>query len=313
MPATAPLLDVLIIGGGPGGLSVATGLARQLYTAVVFDSGLYRNARSQHMHNVATWDHRSPAEFRAKARDDLLARYNTIQFVNTTIESVSKTPTGVFQTTDSTGKVWEGRKLVLATGIRDVYPEIEGYDDVWGKAVYHCLFCDGYEDRGAASAGVLAIGDMGNVGVSLHMARMAKRLAEKVTIYSDGDQELGDQIKIAAGDEIRVDNRRITRLQKGPIKSELIMHFADGKQKTEGFLVHKPKSEINGPFAQQLSLELTEQGDIKTTQPFHESSIHGVFAIGDCATPMKAVGIAMSMGGLGAGGLATQLQSEPRL
>jgi thioredoxin reductase len=136
MPATAPLLDVLIIGGGPGGLSVATGLARQLYTAVVFDSGLYRNARSQHMHNVATWDHRSPAEFRAKARDDLLARYNTIQFVNTTIESVSKTPTGVFQTTDSTGKVWEGRKLVLATGIRDVYPEIEGYDDVWGKAVY---------------------------------------------------------------------------------------------------------------------------------------------------------------------------------
>jgi thioredoxin reductase len=135
MAATAPLLDVLIIGGGPGGLSVATGLARQLYTAVVFDSGLYRNVRAQHMHNVATWDHRSPAEFRAKARDDLLARYNTIQFVDTRIESVAKTPTGAFQTTDSTGKVWEGKKLVLATGVRDVPPEIEGYDDVWGTAM----------------------------------------------------------------------------------------------------------------------------------------------------------------------------------
>jgi hypothetical protein len=78
---------------------------------------------------------------------------------------------------------------------------------------------------------------MGNVGASLHMARMAKRLAEKVTIYSDGDQELGDQIKIAAGDEISVDNRRITRLQKGPVKSEVVMHFADGEHKTEGFLV----------------------------------------------------------------------------
>jgi thioredoxin reductase len=58
----ALLRDVLIIGGGPAGLAVATGLARQLYTAVVFDSGVYRNARTQHMHNVPTWDHRNPAD-----------------------------------------------------------------------------------------------------------------------------------------------------------------------------------------------------------------------------------------------------------
>lgn len=133
--ATTPLLDVLIIGGGPAGLSVATGLARQLYTAVVFDSGVYRNDRVNHMHNVLTWDHCEPAEFRKKARDDLLARYQTIQFENTKIESVQKTAEGYFQAIDTSGKAWEGRKLVLATGVRDLIPEIEGYDDCWGRGM----------------------------------------------------------------------------------------------------------------------------------------------------------------------------------
>jgi thioredoxin reductase len=141
MAATGTLFDVLIIGGGPGGLSTATGLAHQLYTAVVFDSGVYRNARSQHMHNVATWDHRSPAEFRAKARDDLLARYETIHFADTKINSVAKMPSGTFQATDAAGKVWEGRKLVLATGVRDVPPDIKGYGDVWGYSMLvHSFF-----------------------------------------------------------------------------------------------------------------------------------------------------------------------------
>ena len=82
---------------------------------------------------------------------------------------------------------------------------------------------------------------MGNVFGSLHLARMAKRLAAKVTIYSDGDQELGDQIKIAAGEEIEIDNRRITRLHKGPCKSEVVLTFEGGEQITEGFLVSDKK------------------------------------------------------------------------
>lgn len=135
---SAPLnrvLDVLIIGGGPAGLSVATGLARQLYTAVVFDSGVYRNARTKHMHNVATWDHRDPAEFRAIARDDILRRYTTIQFQSTTIQSVQKTPQGQFEATDIEGQIWTGRKLMLAAGVRDVYPDIDGYADCWAKGM----------------------------------------------------------------------------------------------------------------------------------------------------------------------------------
>ena len=138
---TTSLFDVLIIGGGPAGLSAATGLARQLYTAVVFDSGVYRNERAAEMHNFVTWDHREPAEFRNKAQDDLMARYQTIQFEKKKIESVEKTPKGYFQATDASGQVWEGRRLVLATGVRDLIPDIEGYDDCWGRGmyVYHSL------------------------------------------------------------------------------------------------------------------------------------------------------------------------------
>lgn len=132
----SPLMDVLIIGGGPAGLAVATGLARQLYTAVVFDSGVYRNALTKHMHNVPTWDHRDPAEFRAKAKSDLLARYSTVQFEQTKIESIIRVQHGRFQATGSDGRTWTGRKLVLASGMTDVAPDIKGYASCWAQGMY---------------------------------------------------------------------------------------------------------------------------------------------------------------------------------
>ena len=128
---TEPLLDCLIIGGGPAGLSVATGLARQLYRVVVFDSGSYRNDATTHMHNVATWDHRRPAEFREAARRSILDRYSTIHIEDTTIESVKQTDTGHFQATDTNGTTWVGKKLVLATGVRDIFPDLPGYQECW--------------------------------------------------------------------------------------------------------------------------------------------------------------------------------------
>ncbi|KAJ5874058.1 Pyridine nucleotide-disulfide oxidoreductase class-II [Penicillium soppii] len=84
-----------------------------------------------------------------------------------------------------------------------------------------------------------------------------------------------------------------------------------GTIKLEGFLVHRPKTVINGPFAEQLGVHLTSDGDIKTTEPFYTTSIPGVFAAGDCSGPMKSVVTAMSSGTLVAGGLAGQLQAEP--
>jgi thioredoxin reductase len=132
---TTTLFDALIIGAGPAGLSVATGLARQLHTAVVFDSGVYRNARATHMHNVLGWDHVNPTELRAKGKADLLARYTTVQFQNETVESVRrlKTERSLFEAVDTKGNKWYGRKVVLATGVKDVMLDIQGFEEMWGR------------------------------------------------------------------------------------------------------------------------------------------------------------------------------------
>ena len=103
---------------------------------------------------------------------------------------------------------------------------------------FHCLFCHGYEEKNIASAGVLAVGDISSPFVSLHMARMAKRLTPNVTIYTDGAEELAQQTtEVAVDDDIKVESRRILRLEKGIQGSSVEVHFDNGQKITEGFLV----------------------------------------------------------------------------
>ncbi|KAK4862875.1 hypothetical protein LT330_003008 [Penicillium expansum] len=130
-------------------------------------------------------------------------------------------------------------------------------------------------------------------------------------LYTHGAQERTEALEKTSHDKgIKVDSRPVTRLVKGPGPSDVEVGFEDSTKRIEGFLVHKPKTEINGPFAEQLGLYLTSDGDIKTAKPFYSTSVSGVFAAGDCAMPMKAVVTAMSSGTLVAGGLAGQLQAK---
>lgn len=130
---TPAIYDVLIIGAGPAGLSTALGLARQTYSAIVFDSKQYRNAAADRMHNVLSWDHKPPAEFRAAAKENILSRYQSIQFKDATIVSATKRQDGIFEVTDAEKNKYQGKKLALATGVTDVLPDIRGFKDLWGK------------------------------------------------------------------------------------------------------------------------------------------------------------------------------------
>lgn len=140
------IYDVLIIGGGPAGLSIATTIVRQLQTAIVLDSGTYRNSRSEHMHGVPGFDHVDPEVFRTKAKGDILKRYDTVEFRKTRITEVKKVVLPEdseeggghgehFQATDWQGNVFVGRKVALATGVKDVLPDIDGYNECWGRGM----------------------------------------------------------------------------------------------------------------------------------------------------------------------------------
>lgn len=154
--------------------------------------------------------------------------------------------------------------------------------------------------------------------MALHQSHMARRLTENVTLYTNGNTDLAAQLKEllehdkdAKSGRIHVVDRKIAKFARGTNgESEVVVTFEDGESVTEGFLVHQPSSQAKGPFPQQLGLELTPSGDIQTTQPFGEASVPGVFAVGDCATPIKVVAQAVSMGVLAAGGLSFQLGAE---
>lgn len=138
--ANIMIFDTLILGAGPAGLSAALGLARQLYSVVVFDSQRYRNHPASHMHNVLTWDHKSPVDFRESAKANLLARYDSVVFRDSRIDEIAKLEDGTFEVTDGLGAKTLGRKIVLATGVEDVMLDVEGFAELWGRSMYVISF-----------------------------------------------------------------------------------------------------------------------------------------------------------------------------
>ncbi|KAF4948234.1 hypothetical protein FSARC_13780 [Fusarium sarcochroum] len=309
---TTKLYDVLIIGGGPAGLSMASALARQVYSALILDSGVYRNAPTKYMHNVVGFDHVNPADFRAKAREDLQNRYESIEFKSATIATVRKTDAGVFEAVDDKGTVYQGKKLGLGTGVRDVFDDQpKGYSDCWGRGIFHCLYCHGFEERGAETVGVFSGGMVSNADMLAHVTPMAKRLSKSVTVYTNGEESLIADIRAKVhSSKVHYDNRKITSFELVDEGPQVKITFEDGSSKTEGFVVSHPNVVQSAPFAEQLGLETVPSGDIKVEAPFNETNVKGCFAFGDAATMMRSVLQAMHMGGFSAIGMAMQLQHE---
>ncbi|EOD43302.1 putative thioredoxin reductase protein [Neofusicoccum parvum UCRNP2] len=311
--AMATKAEVLIIGGGPAGLSAALSLARARRSAIVFDSKEYRNAPTEHLHTYITWDHHHPAELRAAARKELLeGRYNTIKLSETAVKVVTKLPDGSFKATDAAGREWIGDKLVLATGVRDVLPDIPGFAQCWGRSIYHCMFCHGFEDTGAQSAGVLALADLAKKEQCYALASMAQQFAASLTFYTDADQQLADDIQsmLKPSSDMTVETKKIDRLEPAT-GGGVNVFFADGSSAHEAFLVYQPKMEANVGMVADLCLELSPSGaEVKVTPPFNETSVPGCFAVGDVSTPMKALAIAAGSGSIAGPAVVQQLIRE---
>lgn len=140
--------EIMIIGGGPAGLSAASSIVRQDHKTILFDSSAipYRNSKSRHLHTVAAWDHADPHEFLARARADL-DRYGSVHVVRDTVVSLTRREKdGLFEAVvtgdggSENSKSYVAKKVILATGVEDIFPDIEGYAECWITGMYVFFF-----------------------------------------------------------------------------------------------------------------------------------------------------------------------------
>ncbi|KAB8224438.1 cytochrome P450 [Aspergillus novoparasiticus] len=313
--SSTPLYDCLIIGGGIAGLSSALSLVRTLHTAVVFDEGIHRNDQAPHLATVPTWDSQDPKRFRDAAKLNILSKYSTVEFANVKLEKVAQLTDGphkgYFCVWDTKQRQWLGRKVILAMGVDDLLPTIDGFAECWTKGIFHCLVHRGYEERGSASGGVLAIDGDASFFAARHLAFQARNLTDNVVIYTHGNDELAQEVESQLGPcGFRAESRRIEKLVQHPERAQMEVHFEDGQSETVGFIVHRPRTSIRGPFAEQLGVEMTPEGHIKTQFPFNETTVSGVFVAGDAGSQFKIGTQAVVMGAFAAGGVQMQVNAE---
>jgi len=166
--------EVIIVGGGTGGLSAALTLARSRRSVVVIDGGEPRNARADGVHNYLTRDGTPPAELLILGRAEVEG-YG-VRVIHAQAVSTRRIEGG-FEVTLDDGSAIEGSRLIIATGGRDELPDIPGVREGWGHSVIHCPYCHGWEVRDKR------IGVLGTGPGSIHQALLFSQLSDDVTLY----------------------------------------------------------------------------------------------------------------------------------
>lgn len=174
------------------------------------------------------------------------------------------------------------------------------------------MFQFGYEESGSASTGILAVDRLATMlPHTVILVSDARRFAGAVTIYTAGNESAATGLKellASKGDtETKIDSRPIKKLVKSDVRAQVCIQFEDGTEKVEGFLVHQPNTKLRGSLADDMGLEKQPSGEIKVTQPFPETNVPGVFAAGDCASPMKVACLAISAGVLAGNGVSRKV------
>ena len=135
--------DVIIIGGSYSGLAAGMALGRALKQVLIIDSHTPCNRQTPYSHNLITNDGKTPAEIASVAKQQVAA-YPTVHFFNGLAVQGSGT-NNAFKIKVASGETFSGDKLIFATGIKDIMPNIDGFSECWGISVLHCPYCHGYE------------------------------------------------------------------------------------------------------------------------------------------------------------------------
>ncbi|MDP9983691.1 thioredoxin reductase [Pseudarthrobacter oxydans] len=176
--------DVVIVGGGAAGLSAATTLARALRSVLVIDSGTPRNATAAGVHGYLSRDGMNPGELLSIGRSEVLSYGGTV--IDGEAVSARRTPDG-FEVMLGDARRFNGRRLLVATGLTDELPAIDGLREQWGQGVVHCPYCHGWEIRGQR------IGVLGTGPLSVHQALLFRQWSRDVTLFLNDTVEPTDE------------------------------------------------------------------------------------------------------------------------
>jgi len=290
------MYDVIIIGGSYSGLAAALQLARARRTVLIIDTGERRNRFAGHSHGFLGQDGQPPAAIQAKGKAEVLA-YSTVKCLDARATQATRIRDG-FQVTAG-GETFEARRLILATGVSDQLPDIPGLKERWGTCAFYCPYCDGYEFN-LGTLGVLATGP----GAS-HFALLISEWAGpgRTTLFLNGHAEPdADEVVALRARGIAVERAAVSSFGG---QDAVVVHLAEGRTQTIDGVFLATKAKLNGPFAEQLGLELDDgpMGPFYKTTETKETNVPGVFACGDDALPRPAVAFAVADGvraGMGA-------------
>jgi thioredoxin reductase len=301
--------DVIIVGGGPAGLSAALILARACRRVVVIDAGQPRNSAALHMHGYLTRDGISPHELLEKGRQEL-ASYGVTVVPGEATSCRRLAPIGPqplkthFGVTLKEGGALAARKLLLATGAVDEVPEFPGVRECYGVSVHHCPYCDGWEHRGAR---LVAYGDTPEKAVGLGLA--LRTWSNQVTVLSDGQSFSEHDKKRLAARNIAASDERIRQLIHQPDgKCTGIELESSGVIPAEA-LFFNTRARARFDLARQLGCELTEEGFV-CTHGKQQTAVPGLFLAGDADSDVQFVIVAAAEGAIAAVAINRELQDE---
>lgn len=281
------LYDAIIVGGGPAGLNAALVLGRCRRKVLLFDHGKQRNRHSHGMHNYLTRDNILPGDFIKISRDEV-KKYG-VKTLHTEVTNTEKTDEETFRVKDSNGNVYHSKKLVLATGLADIFPGIKGAEEFYGKSLFHCPYCDAWEFA-YKKMGVYSKRKEG-----IDLAFTLTTWSNDITLYTDGKKYIKPRnMDLLQQKNITVILQPIASLQgeNGKIKNIVL---TNGKKQRCDALFFSTGYETQCDIAKNLGCNFGKNKLVLTNKS-QQTNIPGLYVVGDAAKDMQFVVVAAAEG-----------------
>lgn len=293
------MYDVIIVGGGPAGLSAAMMLGRARRRVLVCDADDARNAPSHGVHGFLTRDGILPSELRRIGREEIV-RYG-VEVRDVEVVDAARREAGGFRVGLADGDIVGARMLLLATGVVDHVPELAGLRERYGASVFHCPYCDGWEVRDRP----LAAYARGSAAMKLAPALLS--WSRDVVLVSDGPAQLSTEDRVTLRRHgIAVREERIAALEGAGQRLERIV-FRRGEPLRRDALFFKTGHRQRSALAVKLGCRLDRRGAVRTTK-LQGTGVPGLYVTGDAADDLQLVVVAIAEGTKAAYGIDTALR-----